>query len=109
MTVAGHVRHLHRLIPPFLGPGLLGGFTTFSTYIVGIQQSIDAGAPGVAAAYLGGTLAAALAAVYAGRVLALLVLRRRRGRRSGGHRPFPGNGEQLPPQAPRVLQDLEDR
>ena len=50
MTVAAEVPHLHRLIPPFLGSGLLGGFTTFSTYIAGIQQSIDAGAPAGSAA-----------------------------------------------------------
>lgn len=82
MTVA-EARRLHRLIPPFLGPGVLGGFTTFSTYIVAIQQSIDVGAPGVAAAYLAGTLVAALAAVYVGRSLARLVLRAPGGRPPG--------------------------
>ena len=75
MLVAGTGR-LHPLMSPFLGTGVLGGFTTFSTYIVAVQQSIQAGAPGIAAAYLGGTLIAALAAVYAGRWVAGLLLSR---------------------------------
>jgi CrcB protein len=65
------------LLAPFLGTGVLGGFTTFSTYIVAIQQSIDAGAPGVAFGYLAGTLAAALAAVYLGRAGARQLVRGR--------------------------------
>lgn len=79
MTVA-EVRHRRRLLLPFAGPGLLGGFTTFSTYIVGIQQSIDAGVPGVAAVYLAATLVAALAAVCLGRAAARRILGRLEGR-----------------------------
>lgn len=33
------------LIRPFLGVGVLGGFTTFSTYAVDFQRLVDAGAP----------------------------------------------------------------
>ncbi len=109
MTVIAEVRPVHRLIPPFLGSGVLGGFTTFSTYIVGIQQSIDAGASGIAAAYLAGTLAAAVAAVYAGRTGARQVLRRLLADRGSGPLPAMDNGEQLPETAPRALQDLEGR
>jgi fluoride exporter len=72
------VRPPHRLIGPFLGTGVLGGFTTFSTYIVAIQQSIDVGAPGVAFGYLAGTLVTALAAVHVGRAGAGKLLRGRR-------------------------------
>lgn len=54
------------LVRPFLAVGVLGGFTTFSTYIVDIQRSLDAGAAASALAYLALTLAAALAAVWAG-------------------------------------------
>ncbi|GGQ32257.1 CrcB protein [Actinomadura coerulea] len=69
----------HRLVRPFLGVGVLGGFTTFSTYVVDVQQMVDHGAPLVGLAYLGGTLAAALAAVYAGvRATRLLARPRRR-------------------------------
>lgn len=54
-----------RLLRPFLGTGVLGGFTTFSTYAVDIQRLIATGHPGRAAGYLLATLVAALAAVTA--------------------------------------------
>ncbi|MGH3872440.1 MAG: FluC/FEX family fluoride channel [Pseudonocardiaceae bacterium] len=60
----------HRLLRPLLGTGLLGGYTTFSTYIVDIQHLLAAGAARTALAYLAGTLLAALAAVYAGITIA---------------------------------------
>ncbi|WP_460518920.1 fluoride efflux transporter FluC [Flindersiella endophytica] len=56
----------HRLLRPFLGVGVLGGFTTFSTYVVETQQALTAGAPRLALFYLAGTLVAALVAVFAG-------------------------------------------
>jgi CrcB protein len=56
-------RHLVR---PFFGTGILGGFTTFSTYTVDIRVLVAAGRPGAAAAYLVGTLAVGLVAVVAG-------------------------------------------
>ena len=55
-----------RLIRPFLGVGVLGGFTTFSTYVVDIQRLVDVGAAGTGLAYLAGTLTAALAATWTG-------------------------------------------
>ena len=60
----------HRLIQPFLGTGVLGGFTTFSTYAVQTQALLGAHRPGLAAAYVLGTLAGALAAVRLGMWLA---------------------------------------
>ncbi len=36
---------------------MLGGFTTFSTYVVEVQQALAAGAARLALAYLAGTLA----------------------------------------------------
>lgn len=66
----------HRLLRPFLGTGVLGGFTTFSTYTVDIVRLIESGAPGVAAAYLVGTVPAALAAVYGGTVMTRWLVRR---------------------------------
>jgi CrcB protein len=56
----------HPLLRPFLGTGVLGGFTTFSTYCVDIERLVDGGHAGTALAYLAGTVAAALAAVSAG-------------------------------------------
>jgi CrcB protein len=54
----------HRLVRPFFGTGVLGGFTTFSTYAVDIQKLVDAGHPRTGLTYLAATLLAALAAVW---------------------------------------------
>lgn len=82
MTAITEVRHAHRLTGPFLGVGVLGGFTTFSTYIVGIQRSITSGAPETGLAYLAVTLAGALLAVYAGVTVTRLLSRLHRRERS---------------------------
>jgi fluoride exporter len=60
----------HRLVRPFLGIGLLGGYTTFSTYAVETQRLIQVGDPRVAIAYFGGTVVGALLAVQVGVLLA---------------------------------------
>jgi CrcB protein len=52
-----------QLLTVALGPGLLGGFTTLSTYAVEGRALLAAGKVGLAAAYLLGTLVAGLAAV----------------------------------------------
>lgn len=70
MVLITDVWPTRRLLRPFLGTGLLGGYTTFSTYIVDIQHLLAAGAARTALAYLAGTLLAALAAVYAGITIA---------------------------------------
>ncbi|CCK32427.1 hypothetical protein BN159_8049 [Streptomyces davaonensis JCM 4913] len=54
----------HRLVRPFFGTGVLGGFTTFSTYAVDIRRLIDSGHPETGLAYLAATLLAALTAVW---------------------------------------------
>jgi CrcB protein len=54
------------LVRPFLGVGVLGGYTTFSTYAVDVQRALVAGAPGTALAYLVATPVGALLAVWAG-------------------------------------------
>ncbi|MFE3883978.1 fluoride efflux transporter CrcB [Streptomyces lydicus] len=79
MVVITEVRAAHRLVRPFLGTGILGGFTTFSTYAVDIQRLIAAGRPAAALATLAGTVLVTLAAVWAGvtGTRALLQLRRR--------------------------------
>ncbi len=50
----------------FLFTGLLGGFTTFSTFSLEGAQLIKGGAPGMAALYLLGSLALGLVAALAG-------------------------------------------
>nr|WSY57052.1 fluoride efflux transporter CrcB [Streptomyces sp. NBC_00886] len=64
MVVISDVWAAHRLVRPFFGTGVLGGFTTFSTYAVDIQKLVDAGHLRTALAYLAATLLAALAAVW---------------------------------------------
>ncbi|MGZ4616196.1 MAG: FluC/FEX family fluoride channel [Actinomycetes bacterium] len=51
------------LLPPLLGTGVLGGFTTLSTASEETRALLGAGHVGIATAYLVGTLAAALLAV----------------------------------------------
>ena len=69
----------HPLARPFLGVGVLGGYTTFSTYAVQTFQLLDRH-PGLAAAYLVGTVVVALCAVTAGVVAARAARRVVRGR-----------------------------
>ncbi|MEU8156252.1 CrcB family protein [Micromonospora sp. NPDC048986] len=66
MAVLGHLDGGPPLARPFLGVGVLGGFTTFSTYAVDVQQAIVVGAPGTALAYLAATVLGALVAVAVG-------------------------------------------
>ncbi|MER8183485.1 fluoride efflux transporter CrcB [Kitasatospora sp. NPDC094015] len=66
----------HPLLRPLLGTGVLGGFTTFSTYAVDVQRLIDLNEPGRALAYLLGTVLAALGAVWAAATLTRLALRK---------------------------------
>jgi CrcB protein len=63
------------LVRPFFGVGVLGGFTTFSTYVVDIQRLAQSSAAGTALVYLISTLLAALAAVVVGTGLGRLVSR----------------------------------
>jgi CrcB protein len=49
-----------------LGPGLLGGFTTLSAYAEQGRRLLADGSGLLAAAYLGGTLVACVAAVHVG-------------------------------------------
>lgn len=65
-----------RLIRPFLGTGVLGGFTTFSTYAVEVQRLVESGAARTGLLYLVLTPFAALAAVSLGVVLTRQAVRR---------------------------------
>lgn len=56
----------HRLVRPFLGVGVLGGFTTFSTYAMESRALLEDGSALIGVAYLAGTLLAALVAVWLG-------------------------------------------
>ncbi|WBB56255.1 fluoride efflux transporter CrcB [Verrucosispora sp. WMMD573] len=73
----------HRLVRPFLGVGVLGGYTTFSTYAVEVQQAVTAGAARTGLLYLAGTLVAALVAVRLGVTLTRLATGVDRSRSAG--------------------------
>jgi len=62
----------HPVLPPLLGTGLLGGFTTLSAYTEETRVLLADGRSALAAAYLLGTLAAALLAVHLGHHLSTL-------------------------------------
>ncbi|GAB2621881.1 hypothetical protein Aab01nite_77140 [Paractinoplanes abujensis] len=77
MVVATEILTPHPLVRPFLGTGVLGGYTTFSTYIVDAQQLLDAGRLVTALLYLVATLVTALLATQAAAALTRRVAVRR--------------------------------
>ncbi|HET7475658.1 MAG TPA: CrcB family protein [Dermatophilaceae bacterium] len=64
MVLVSDVWTGHRLLRPFLGTGLLGGFTTFSTYAVDVQRLTTTGHAAAGLAYLLATPLGALVAVW---------------------------------------------
>ncbi|MGI9003970.1 MAG: fluoride efflux transporter CrcB [Pseudonocardia sp.] len=80
MVLITDVWSAHRLVRPFLGVGILGGFTTFSTYAVEIRNLLHPGSVGVAFGYLAGTLIGAMLAVLVGMWLTRTVTRSTRER-----------------------------
>jgi len=76
-----------RFLRPFLAIGLIGGYTTFSTYAGGILTLLINGAPAVADAYALSSILAALVAVWCGMKAARVVGKlpaSRLARRTGG-------------------------
>lgn len=79
----------HRLLRPFAAVGLLGSFTTFSTWVLEVDTLLGAGQISRGLAHLVGTTLAGLAATVAGLVLG--------GGLSWGRAPAgPGNGRGEP-------------
>ncbi|NBE55074.1 fluoride efflux transporter FluC, partial [Streptomyces boluensis] len=64
MVLVTEGRRAHPLVRPFLGTGVLGGFTTFSTYAVDVERLTDLDEARAAFCYLALTLLAALAAIW---------------------------------------------
>ncbi|MEU8137266.1 fluoride efflux transporter FluC [Streptodolium elevatio] len=69
MVLATEVRTAHRLVRPFAGTGILGGFTTFSTYAVDIRRLSEHGRAGVGVAYLAATVVCAVVCVWGATVV----------------------------------------
>jgi CrcB protein len=85
MVVVLDLTSPHRLVRPFLGVGVLGGFTTYSTFAVDVQVLVLAHQLVTALAYIGATLATCtlavwLAVVITQNVAQLVVTRRLRHR-----------------------------
>jgi fluoride exporter len=72
-----------RFLRPFLAVGLVGGYTTFSTYAGGVMTLLTGGATALAGAYALSSIIAALIAVWCGVQVARLPARIRE-RRAGG-------------------------
>jgi CrcB protein len=66
MVVITELRQPHPLMRPFLGVGVLGGYTTFSTATVEVQVLVIHGHAVPALGYLLGTVAGALVATALG-------------------------------------------
>jgi CrcB protein len=64
MVLITDVWRRQRLVRPFLGTGVLGGFTTFSTYAVDIQRLVAGAHVATAFLYLAATPVSALLAVW---------------------------------------------
>lgn len=79
-----------RLLRPLLGIGLLGGYTTFSTYAAAVMTLLTGHAVALADAYALSSIVAAVTAVWCGTRTARMAagmpgrLRDRRDRRDGG-------------------------
>lgn len=76
-----------RYLRPFLGVGLLGGYTTFSTSMLEAHDLLAAGEVTPAMLYLFGTLVAGLLAVWLGIASARFAVRLARRRRRRRPRP----------------------
>lgn len=76
MVLVTDVLTQQRLLRPFLGTGVLGGFTTFSTYVVDIQRLVTGGHAATALLYLATTIVGALLAVRATVTATRLVITR---------------------------------
>ena len=69
----------------FLMTGVLGGYTTFSTYLLDTRTLLEAGQPGRAGLYLVGTLVTGLAATWLGIALGRALVQGATARAGGRH------------------------
>ncbi|MFJ2645813.1 fluoride efflux transporter FluC [Streptomyces sp. NPDC087420] len=81
-------RSAHPLVRPFFGVGVLGGFTTFSTYALDFHDLLRRHEDATALAYGAGTVAGAMTAVWAAALATRWTVRRG----GGGPGGRPGGG-----------------
>lgn len=81
MVLVSEVWPPSRYLRPFLGVGVLGGYTTFSTAMLEARALLILGHPGTAGIYLIGTLTGGLTAVRVGMVAVRILVARARRRR----------------------------
>ena len=74
MVVVADVLTAPRLLRPFLGVGVLGGYTTFSAYALETRELLVAGEHAAAATYSLGSVVAGLLAAWLGIVTARRLL-----------------------------------
>jgi CrcB protein len=75
MVVVLEVARPSRYLRPFLAVGVLGGYTTFSTFMLDVHGLVAGGQAALAATYLLGSLLAGLVAVWVGALAARAVVR----------------------------------
>jgi CrcB protein len=78
-----------RYVRPFLAIGILGAFTTFSTWLLEVYDLAASDRVGLAGAYLGSSLLAGLAAAGAGLLLGRAAVRARTARTGRSGPPAP--------------------
>jgi CrcB protein len=65
MAILTAQRHPHRLVRPFVGIGILGGYTTYSSFSTDVVGLVDHHRTGAAAGYLALTVVGCALAVWA--------------------------------------------
>lgn len=66
ISLFAHVWEPPQAMKVFLTVGILGGFTTFSTFSLDAVMLVERGATGAAVLYVGGSVILAIGALYAG-------------------------------------------
>lgn len=78
LIVVVEVLGAHRLARPFLGTGVLGGFTTFSAFAADVERLVAGGAARTALAYFVGTPVLVMMSVWLASAGTRRMVRRRR-------------------------------
>jgi CrcB protein len=78
MVTITEIWQAHRLVRPFLGIGVLGGFTTFSTYAVDVAALAQHASAVITVVYLIATPAVAVLAAWSGAFVTRFLFRRTR-------------------------------